>query len=158
MSQTVAKFTPLHAKYWEVWKQGKLRGLTDEQIGESLHRSRQTITRVKREAKDNGTYKEWVNETLDTATEEFWELHTKIKALAPHLAYAQMGKFIEKSLVQRIEASKNIHVREEHVDEKRDVTILAEYKAAIESAVDRDINALRARKQVDSSKTQVTTT
>jgi len=139
-------FSPLHQKYWRVWKHGKNRGLSDEEIGELLGRSRSTVKRVKREAKLNGAYYEWVNETLGTATEEFWEIHQRIKETNIELAYNRVGRIVERGLVQKIEA------KAEHVERKEiDVNItalLAKYEATVERAANRITAEDHSRKQV----------
>ena len=64
-------------------------------------------------------------------------------------------KLLEKLIPQRIESVTEATLK--HVEEKRDVTIIAEYTRAIDSAVDRDIKALRARKQVDTPRANTKT-
>ena len=69
--------------------------------------------------------------------------------------FRQLTKLKVKRITQKFEAKTEATLK--HVEEKRDVTIIAEYTRAIDSAVDRDIKALRARKQVDTPRANTKT-
>lgn len=71
------------------------------------------------------------------------------------LAMHYRNELLKILLPQRIEAiSKQVI---QHIEEKRDVTILAEYVGSLDKATERDIQALRARKQVDTPQTNAET-
>ena len=97
------EFTAIERRRWRVWVEGKDRGLTDDEIAEILQCSRSTITRLKRKAKRNGAYQDWVNSIIDWSQEELRELHLFVKESNPIKAYEQMGRIIERSLTRRIE-------------------------------------------------------
>jgi len=70
MSQNVSlAFTHWEDHCWRMWKQGKDDGLSDEKIAKTLHRTRRTITRLKRKAKLNGEYAKWLEDIVGRATE-----------------------------------------------------------------------------------------
>lgn len=114
MSQNVA-FNETDKQHWHLWKQLKESGLTDDEIALNLRHSRQTITRLKRKAKGNGQYQKWMQDFLSRCHEEYWELHCKIKRNNPELAYVEIGRKIERSLIQRIETKEDIYGKIEFV-------------------------------------------
>jgi len=73
----------------------------------------------------------------------------------PELGMKYRNELLKILLPQRIEAISRQVV--EHIEEKRNVTILAEYVNALDSASLRDIQALRARKQMDTPQANVET-
>ena len=109
-----------------------IRARADDQIAERLHCSQSTITRLKRKAKRNGAYQEWVNSTIDWSGEELRELHETIKRIDPVKAYEQMGRIIERSLTRRVE-------------QKTEATI----QANVQNHVDVDLNLLSEAENVE---------
>lgn len=79
----------------------------------------------------------------------------KVGTDQPELALKYRNELLKILLPQRIEAiSKQVI---EHIEEKRDVTILAEYVGALDNAVKTDIQALRARQQLDTAQANIKT-
>lgn len=106
MSEDVqnVQFTPLEQMRWAFWKQHKKRGLTDFDIAFKLGlTATKQIQRLKHKARENGEYQKWLDSFLDTATEEFWELHKIVKDKNPEVAYIQIGRIMERQFTQKTE-------------------------------------------------------
>jgi transposase len=107
--------TPLQKRQWRIWKEGKNRGMNDTEIAKLMSRSRPTVTRLKRKAKQTGAYQEWIDETVPWAQEEFRQLHLLIKAKNPNLAYSTIGRIIEKSLVSYVKSKTEVEGELRHI-------------------------------------------
>lgn len=116
MSQNVSlDFTPWEEHCWQVWKLGKAIGLTDEEIGVKLHRTRRTITRLKHKAKLNGKYAHWLEEVVGRATETNCELVPILRKENPELLFIENNKIILRAMTTKIESDTQIR---EQVDFK----------------------------------------
>jgi Fe2+ or Zn2+ uptake regulation protein len=69
----------------------------------------------------------------------------------PELGMKYRNELLKILLPQRIEAISRQIIEHIDIEEKRNVTILAEYVRALDSAIETDIHALRARQQVDTA-------
>lgn len=109
MSQNVSlEFTPWEDHCWEIWKQEKNNGLADEKIASTLHRTRRTITRLKRKAKLNGKYAEWLEEIVGRATETNCELTPMLKKKNPELVFVENNKVILRAMTTKIQSETEI--------------------------------------------------
>lgn len=128
-------------------KAGLLQGKTSEQIAIECGVQRLTIERDKQKWRESGDLEDWIRE-------EAIRLHYIVVKKKPIEAYREIMRLLGKTITRKAElkTTKEIKVEEKHV------SIVADYTKAIESAAYRDIQALRARKQVDTKKPQTTTT
>lgn len=109
MSQNVSfEFTPLEERRWEIWKQDKNSGLSDEKIALKFHRKRRTVTRLKWKAKHNGKYAEWLEEIVGTATETNCELRPLLKREHPCLLFIENNKIILRAMTTKIQSETEI--------------------------------------------------
>ena len=109
MSQNVPlTFTDWEDHCWRMWKQGKDDGLSDEKIAIRLHRTRRTITRLKRKAKLNGEYAKWLEDIVGRATETNCELIPIIKENAPALLFVENNKIILRAMTTKIQSETQI--------------------------------------------------
>lgn len=104
MSQNVP-FTPVEQRHWHIWTQLKESGYKDLEIATVLHRTKRTITRLKKKAHLNGEYAKWMLQFLAQSHQEFWELHKIVKKSDPVIAYQEIGRKIERSLTQHVHAT-----------------------------------------------------
>jgi len=101
MSQNVTNvtFNEMEQTRWEQFKFLKDTGLTDEEIaGQWGLTSRRQVIRLKVKAKQNGEYQKWLNDKLSWITEDFKEIHAKIKRKHPKLAYSVMAALYAKTI------------------------------------------------------------
>ena len=110
------------------------------EIAKATKRHRNTVSRYVKWLKLNVAHDLTLvtNEVLD-------ELHTRIIFMNNRDLISFFGKLYAPT--QKIETTEEIKVEEKHV------SIVADYTKAVEAAVNRDIAALRARKQVDTPQT-----
>lgn len=109
MSQNVAlEFSPWENHCWEIWELGKETGLSDEKIALRLHRTRRTITRLKRKAKENGKYAEWLEKVVGRATETNCELVPFLKKENPFLLFIENNKIILRAMTTKIQSETEI--------------------------------------------------
>jgi hypothetical protein len=127
-------------------KQGLLTGETITQIAEACNVRDKTIDRDLREFRQNGNFEDWLKE-------EWMRLHLIVLRHDPVEAYQQVTRLLGNALTRKIEA----HTIEEIKIDEKHVSIIADYTAAVEQAVQRDLTALRARQQVDTAQTNTET-
>ena len=120
-------------------KVGLLQRKSREQIGINCHVSERTIRRDIEAWTRTPDFEQWLNEA--------W-LH-EYQYVNHSEAFRALTALMGKKITRKIEATTEAMLT--HVEETRNVTILADYTSAIEEAVNRDIEALRARKQVDTA-------
>ena len=128
-------------------KKDLLLGKNIDQIAEHCGVKNKTIDRDLAKFRNSGEFEEWLKE-------EWMRIHHIIIHEDPTEAYRNLTKLVSTMLTRRIE--KRLEVTEQ-VD-IRDITIIADYTAAVNSAVNRDLKALRAEQQVDTTESQATTT
>ena len=119
-------------------KAGLFTGLNYTQIGTNCGVTEKTIDRDIKTWIESGQFETWIKE-------EWVRLHNLILHDNPTEAYRQISKIIARMVTRKAElkTTEEIKVEEKHV------TIVADYTRAVEEAVNADIGALRARKQVD---------
>ena len=127
-------------------KEGLRKGLNREQIAAKCSRTEKTIDRDMSAWVESGLFEVWLKE-------EFLDLHHYARDNEPMEAYRQISKLVARMLTRKIEAKTEI--KTEHVE--KHVTIVADYTKAVEAAVNADIAALRARKQMDPTPTHTKT-
>jgi len=128
-------------------KQDLLSGQTITQIAEHCGVQDKTIDRDLAKFRNSGEFEEWLKE-------EWMRIHYIIIHENPTEAYRNLTKLVSNMLTRRIEA---LTITKE-VTENRDITIIADYTTAVEAAINRDLEALRTRKQMDTTEPQTTTT
>lgn len=117
------QFTEDEQLRWDIWKALKREGKTDFNIAIKFGlKGEKQIQRLKRKAKLNGAYKEWMQEFLNESHEEFWQLHNIVKVKNPELAYTQIGRIIERELAQKQEVA----LTETHIDITKQINELIE--------------------------------
>jgi len=117
-------------------KHGLLIGLNYEQIGTKCGVTEKTIDRDVHAWVQSGEFETWIKE-------EWLRLHNIILHEDPIEAYKQITKLFSRMVTRKMEVKEEIKI------EEKQVAILADYTRAIEAASERDIQALRARKQLD---------
>jgi hypothetical protein len=121
-------------------KQGLLEGLNYTTIGKKCGVTERTIDRDVHAWLESGQFETWIKQ-------EWLRLHNIVLRKHPVEAYKQITRLLGQTLTRRMEVKEEIKVEEKHV------SIVADYTKAIEAAVNRDVEALRARKQVDTETT-----
>lgn len=116
-------------------KAGILAKKTRTQIGDDCGVSERTIRRDITDWTKTDDFLRWAREV--------W-IHY-LRKVDDVEAFRQATKIVVKTIPAQAEIKEEIKVEEKHV------TIVADYTSAVEAAVNRDIKALRARKQVDTS-------
>lgn len=126
-------------------KAGLLKGLSYPQIGTKCGVTEKTIDRDVQAWYRSGDYESWL-------WQEWLRLHVLVlQQEGPSKPYEQVTKLIARMMTRKMEVKEEIKI-----EEKR-VAILAEYTGAINSATERDIQALRTRKQMDTTPTNTET-
>jgi len=118
---------------------GIFKGLNREQIAQECKVTEKTIDRDMNVWVNSGLFEVWLKK-------EWVQLHQIIIHENPTEAYRNLTKLVSHMLTRKVEMKEEISVRE-----KVDVTILAEYVSALDSAINKDIQSLRAQQQVDST-------
>jgi chromatin segregation and condensation protein Rec8/ScpA/Scc1 (kleisin family) len=124
-------------------KESLRKGLNREQIGEKCGVTEKTIDRDMKAWVESGLFEIWLKE-------EFIDLHNYARDADPITAYKEIARIVGRMVTRKIEAHtlEEIKVEEKHVSI---VGTLREYEEAIERAADQNLQAERARKQVDTN-------
>ena len=79
---------------------------------------------------------------------EWWNLYLTVKDQNPEKALECLTRLKYRLTTEKVEVKENVKVEEKHV------TIIADYTNAISAAVNRDIQSLRAKQQMDTPESQ----
>jgi hypothetical protein len=128
-------------------KAGLLRGDSYTTIGHACGVTDKTIDRDMHAFVTSDAFWTWIKE-------EYLRLHAVVVHENPTAALTNLSRLVAKMIPQRLEA----HTVEELKIDEQHVTIIADYTSAIESAAKRDLQALRAEQQMDTTDASTTTT
>ena len=134
MSQNVT-LSKADQRHLPIVKNMLLEGKNQLDISRAINRRRETVNRL-------------IGRWMQTKDFEFWLREAwldKYQKVDDVEAFRALTKLLASTFTRKIEAHT---VEEIKIDEKH-VTIIADYNRAVEAAVNRDIQALRARQQVD---------
>lgn len=106
-------FTPLQEKQWRTWRAGKDRGFSDEKIATKLGRTRVTISRLKEKAKHNGSYQQWLNNSVGWAMEGNRELYPTLVKSNPELVFVENNKVKLRAMVTYVHSETEIKQQRE---------------------------------------------
>jgi hypothetical protein len=128
------EFTEAEKTRWEQFTKSRDAGLDDEEIAQlwGLKGTKQ-VERLKKKAKQNGHYTEWINAKIGWLSEEFPKLHKKVAKKNLELAYKTIAFLYARTIPEKIESA-NLNVNKSEVNVNVTSDLLKQYESLFEEA------------------------